>query len=223
VHDVLRAGPCGIGFIAWHALLAALEEAAAGGNDGDAVSDIRQLRSLCSTFESEGFVPLARDELEDRETPRRVMSLADLAGDIVAEAVRDGIVSTKGTRSSHGVHWAGRYIALPRAGAWIGLAHFRWFHHGRSPLWLNFGTDNWGRAKLLKNALRAWVISEPPRAYEADDGPFLVPVFIRPGAEKNVVVAAAVEQLRLLDAAMAEAGVPLMTEAAPAPPSDDAA
>jgi hypothetical protein len=178
---------------------------------------VQQLTGLVARFESEGFVPLTHAELDNLEVPRRVVALAQLVDEIVEAAVKDDILSVKGLRSSHGAGHTGRYITFTRAGGWLGLSHWQWARHGRSPIWLRFDANSWGRANELRDVLRGWAAADPPRAYvdDADRG-VRVPLLLPAGFEKPAVVSKILEQLRDLDAAMKDGGMKtLATESPP--------
>lgn len=203
-----------VGLISWSRLLGSL--AAAVANDIHASSDVAQLAGLVARFEEEGFLPLTRAELDDLEVPRRMLALGNLVNDIVDAGVRAGVLSTKGVRSSNGVGHTGRYVVFGTAGAWLGLSHARWALHGRTPMWLRFGNDAWGRADPLRTVLRGWGAAEPPRAYLNDDDRCVrVPLLLPVGVEKEAVVASVVDQLRELDALMRASGMQPLVGAAP--------
>ena len=210
----MRTGSVRIGLMSWSGLLAVLRDAVA--EDRFASSDVQQLTGLVARFESEGFVPLTHAELDNLDVPRRVVALAQLVDEIVEAAVKDGILSVKGLRPSHGAGHTGRYIAFTRAGGWLGLSHGQWARHGRSPLWLRFDANSWGRANELRDVLRGWAAADPPRAYVDDtDRGVRVPLVVPAGAEKPMVVSKILAQLRDLDAAMKDGGMKTLANESP--------
>ena len=60
-------------------------------------------------------------ELANREVPRRLIGLANLADDLGQKAVAEEIANSKDLRETHGWHTAGRYLRIGPAGAWLGI------------------------------------------------------------------------------------------------------
>jgi hypothetical protein len=210
-------------FLSWSSLLAALHDAVLG--DQATLSDVMQLEGLVARFETEGFIPLTNADIEDLEVPRRVLALAELVNDILEvasnERAADGsmLLSTKGLRPTHYLGATGRYAKFEKAGFWLGLSHWQWLRYGRTPLWVRFGRDDWGRADELRVALRDWIAQTPPRAYVTDDdGAVRVPILIRPGAERDQVIAHATTQLGELRAKVQASALPLLGTAEPKEP-----
>jgi len=203
---VFRFGTSTLGFVSWDQLLGRLSRAVA--DDPAVSSDVLQLRGLCAQFEADGFVPLTRADIDNLESPRQSLALAELGEALVERAVEAGLLSTKGLRPRSDRYGIGRYVAFRRAGCWLGLSHWLWAKHGISPLWARFSPNDWGRADMVQHALRSFEVHEPPLVYRADDGWLQVPIVIATGVEKSVVVEAAVDQLRQIDGMMALANVP---------------
>lgn len=211
---LLRGESVHIGFVSWKRVIAVL--AAAVAEDVAAASDVRQLDGLCTRFEGEGFIPLTREEIDDLDVPRRVLALANLVNDIVEQAVAEGVLSTRGLKATHYLGATGRYAAFARAGCWIGLSHWGWLAHGRSPLWLRFSADDWGQGNRLRELFRPWAAQDPPRAVlDGDDRDVHIPLRLQTGVEKDGVVADVVRQLREINERMKEAGMPLLSGSAP--------
>ncbi|TAK27422.1 MAG: hypothetical protein EPO40_17540 [Myxococcaceae bacterium] len=207
-------GPNRLALMSWSSLLASMRDAVA--EDRATTSDVAQLTGLCARCEAEGFIPLTREDLDDLRVPRLVLQFANLVNAIVDTGVAAGVVSVKGLKATHFQHATGRYVEFARAGAWLGLNHTHWSRRGRSPLWIRFSQDDWGRADALRTLLRPWMSMDPPRAWGDDeDGAVRVPLRLRTGVEQDAVVADVLEQLRELDGLMSSAGMPLLKGAAP--------
>jgi hypothetical protein len=193
----ITVGAVAIRFVSWRSALAVMDDAARTAGDDSARRDIEQLRGLCTAFESEGFLPLSREELEDQDTPRRAVMLADLLSEILARAADAQIVSLKGVSYSHGWYHAGRFMVFPHAGARFGLHHDLWARFGRTPYWLWFEPTKFGRAPELQVALQHWVGADPPRAYVHEDS-FVVPILLPARVDKSVVIEHVLDQFRAL-------------------------
>jgi hypothetical protein len=212
----IAAASVRVGLLSWKKLLHSLSDAVS--EDRPSKSDVDQLVGLVKRVDDEGFMPLMRAELDDRDIPRRVISLAGLANAIVEQAETDNVLSTKTLRGrylpKHGWYEAGRYAKFRNAGFWLGLDHKMWAVYGRTPIWLSFGGAE-GRADRLHEVLRTWLNADPPRAY-SHDGKILIPVLLAVGVEKERVVAGAVRQLRELNEVLAISGLPPVHDEAPA-------
>jgi hypothetical protein len=196
-----------LGLLSWSALLSTLHDAVS--EDREALSDLHQLRGLAERFETEGFIPLTRVELDGLDVPRRLVALTRLSLEIVDVACGEGVLSVKGLKVMPRDVGGGRYAAFNYAGCWIGLDHDLWGRHGRSPIWIEFSAGEWGRAALLREPLRAWQSTDPPRAFAEGDG-IQVPLILTVGAERERVVADAVRQIHELDALLRGAGLPTL-------------
>ncbi len=172
-----------------------------------------QLTGLVARFETDGFLPVTRVELDDLDVPRRIITLADLVNGIVDQAVDDHVLDVKGLKPMHFIYGSGRYAAFPTAGCWLGLDHKLWSTRGRSPIWIRFKSGPWGRSEVLRDPLGSWLNADPPRAYAAD-GEVHVPILVPVGVEKARVVQHAVCQLRELKNILS--GLPALGGGAPA-------
>jgi hypothetical protein len=193
----MTAGSVRVGLLSWTRLLAALRHAAA--NDRAVLSDVEQLAGLVARFETDGFVPLTRADLDDLDVPRRTVALANLGNEIVDNADVEGLLSVKGFKQTHFMYGTGRYFSIRSLECWLGLDNEVWALRGRSPLWICFRGAS---ADKVRKPLRSWFTTEPPRAYDFKETVY-VPVLIAVGAEKDRVVGDALRQVRELHAALA--------------------
>jgi hypothetical protein len=185
-------------------------------------SDIHQLQGLVAQFEADAFLPLTSQDLDDLNVPRLAVAFADLASAIVEAAVKrellevkippkEGSSRTSQLRVTYRQYGAGRYARFKWAGCWVGVNYKAWARWGRGPMWVEFADDDWGRARKLREPLRAWLHGERPRAFEDDDGALQVPLLLKRGAERDAVIEAAVDQLRELHEALRDAGLAPVT------------
>jgi hypothetical protein len=202
----MAVGSVRLGLLSWRTLLDALRDVAV--EDRDLASDVHQLRGLVERFEREGFIPLTRVDLDDLDVPRRIASLTNLSWEIVDAACQVGILSVKGLKVTPRDYGGGRYAAFKAAGCWLGVDHEMWSTRGRSPIWIDFTDDDWGRAERLREPLRAWLSADPPLAF-ADDSGIQIPVLLAVGVEKERVIADAVRQIREVDARLRDVSPPL--------------
>jgi hypothetical protein len=181
----------------WNAVLDSLEAAARASSETAATADIAQLRSLCNVMDNEAFLPVRVEELTNLEVPRRLIALADLVPLLTEKAVAAGIANRTGLNPTHGWHFAGRYLRIGPAGAWLGIHHEHWSRYGISPFWIEFhDTADFGRASFVLQALKAWA---PPRLFERE-GRALIPLTILPDVTRERVLEDLLEQLQRLHA-----------------------
>ncbi len=206
-NGALVCGTTQIAFLAWSHLLDHLARATV--DDRRASADLDQLRSLCEQMETEGYVSLTREEIDDLATPRRYLMLAGVVDDIIARALAEGIGSTKRLKATARAEGPGRYLALPRAVCWVGLDHIRWARHGQSPIWLHFWPGDEGRGEQVAGVLRSWLLVNPPRAHRgADDDVLRIPVPLLPGATKDDILRGVMALFREINAALVAGGIP---------------
>lgn len=218
--SLLQIDTVSLCLLSWQRLLDLL--AAGVVSDPAASSDVRQLAGLCARFESEGFLPLSREEIEDRDVPRRVTSLALLIDPVVDLATKRGVISIKGLRATHSLGRFGRYVAFAHAGAWFGISFWGWKDKGRGPFWLTFAPDAWGRANQVRAAFRDWASEQPPRAYIDDsDGYMRIPLLLRTGVERDDVIEGIVQQLAAIDAKLRATGIAPLGATAPVSDTTD--
>ena len=198
-----------IGLCSWSMVLRVLREKCVHEGDQQTVADLDQLVGMVTKFESDGYVPMSRDELTDLSVPRRIISLVNLCDDAVKAAEADDLLTTSGLRPTHSWYSHGRYAAFPEAGAWIGLQHMFWAAYHVSPLWMYFGTGDYGRAVVVRQALASWELSTPRRLFIGDNGGVAIPLLVDAGAERDAVVRSLVLQARQVRMMFVEAGMPV--------------
>jgi len=202
--------------LSWRQVLASLVAGCTQREDHRASADLAQLGGLVEQFESEGFHPLTKAELTNLSVPRTVKALAALLDALVARGKEDGLFTLGGLRPSSDWTSAGRYVHLPHGSCWLGIDHLAWARFHVSPLWLWFPADDWARGTEVHRALQSWERRTPPGVFINDDDSVSVPLFITPGTEEKIVLDEILAQLRVLDAALGQAGLKRATSK-PAP------
>jgi hypothetical protein len=158
-------------------------------------------------MDNEAFLPVRMEELTNLEMPRRLISLADLIPDLTGQAVALGIADRAGLREAHGWYYAGRYLKVGPAVAWLGISHKHWLRYGITPLWIGFHNTESGRAPFVLEALKAWT---PPRLFE-EGGHALVPLTVLPGVTRERVLEDLLDQVKDLYAALQSAAAVTIT------------
>ncbi len=123
-----------------------------------------------------------------------------------------GTGSVKGLKATARACGPGRYVNLGRAGCWVGLDHESWARYGRSPIWLRFGSTEWGRATAAARALTDWIRATPPRAYwEGPGKPLLVPALLPAGGSREAAVTQIVDLIREIESRFEVSGITPLT------------
>ena len=149
-------------------------------------------------MDSEALLPVRIEELTNLEVPRRVIGLADLIPDLTRQALVLGIADSTNLREGHTWHSTGRYLKISLAGPWLGIDHEKWSRYGITPLWIVFHNTEYGRARFVLEALKAWA---PPRMFE-EGGRALVALTVLPDVTRERVLEDLLDQLRRLHAAL---------------------
>lgn len=186
----------------WNAVLDSLEAAARASAETSSAADIAQLRSLCDVMDNEAFLPVSMEELTNLEVPRRLIGLADLIRELSEKAVALGIAHIGRLLPTHGWYTSGRYLKIGPVEAWLGIDHRYWSRYGITPLWIRFRNNEFGRAPLVLEALKAW-----PRLFEVD-GEAIVPLTVLPNVPRERVLEDLLQQLKELNSALQSVPVP---------------
>ena len=181
-------------------------------DDRQALADVEQLRGLWEAIETEESFSLTREEADDIATPKRYLMLAQLASEAVDRWVTVGTGSVKGLIRTNLAYGPGRYVNLGHGICWLGLDHESWARYGRSPIWLRFGSTEWGRATAAARALTDWIRATPPRAYwEGPGKPLLVPALLPAGGIREAAVTQIVDLIREIDSRFETSGIAPLT------------
>lgn len=75
--EAMQVGTVRVGLLSWRRLLDALKEAVK--DEHHTASDVQQLDGLVRRFETDGFIPVTRVDIDNQELPRLALALASLA------------------------------------------------------------------------------------------------------------------------------------------------
>jgi hypothetical protein len=178
----------------WQNLLEALNSAVVSSRDMATSNDIAQLIGLCNTIDAEAFLPLRPDELSNVELPRRVVNLADVVFEIVYSCEASNYCDRKGLKETNGRYTSGTYLLFGSYGSWFGLHLQLWKAFEISPLWFEFSNNEYGKAQKVRELLRGWRHSSPPRCLDFENK-VVVPAILPTGVEKERIITTVVEQV----------------------------
>lgn len=166
-------------------------------------ADVRQLRGLAVTMDSEAFLPIRVDELTNVDVPRRLIDYAGLVQPIVDELMGRGVADTTGLRAAHGYDTAGRYLSMDRLGIWLGVDLVLWRDAGTTPLWLKIPEGDWGGVEGVWDELDGMFDDiRTRREFKC------LPIRLAAGTERDVVIADAADQIVAIADDIAAAMVP---------------
>jgi hypothetical protein len=182
----------------WSRVLSTLELEVA--DDPSTRSDLLQLRSLCDSADIDAFIPIPATVVTDQRTPAFILQLNTIVEASVDLAVTEGVLNIKGQRPRadwRGIgRWA-RFSSEQGAGILFGI-HFQcWQEFGGTPLWLIFDKGDFGRADKVRPLLEPWATKEDIFTAWENDG-FVMPVDVETGEEKDTVVRAIVDRLKVI-------------------------
>jgi len=170
----------------WASLLNSLEGAIAREGNTQAMSDLTQIKSLVSLFESEGFIPMTAESVTETETPRKILMLNDLCKKMLEKTKDLGLVSFGNLQKTSYETGSGRYVLMKKAGCWIGTNFSSWKKHQVSPLWVEFSESDFGKASEVRRAFDQ--LKHRNGLFEGDSGQVLVPLKILPNSSEAEVV-----------------------------------
>jgi hypothetical protein len=213
-----RSALCGdktLALTSWRALLSAIAAAVETAGDVSTSADVRQLVGLCERMDSEAFLPLTSDELCPT-WGRRVVQFGQIASDLTDLLVGKGLASVKGCKASAGNGWSGRYLRIHGYGAYLHCSFWKWPKLGCSPIWLELKGPDFKPMPIILDVIKGSGIQ-----FFDWHGNCAIPIFIRPGVERDELIADALEQVikvvSLLKTVAIENAPPLP------PPGDDSA
>lgn len=198
----------------WAAVLAVLDDAAVQGADPAARNDVVQLAGLCTRMDTEAFLPLRGDELSGY-SGRRVWQFCELVNRSTEHLVEAGVASLKAAEgtalsASAGSYYWGRYINLVGVTCLLRFAPTMWARDRDTPIWLQVG---WRSVPPVAN-IRDWLL---PLDIAAPDTVFVrdtyvdVAIALPTGEDEAVVVAAIVDQVRVVGEHLRDGTAPTST------------
>lgn len=185
-----------VAVVGWGGVLKAFEAIPEHNKDknlAQAAEDIRQLRGLCQIMDAaDTFLPFREADLQDQETPRKILNIINLVKETLDEATRRKIISRKEIYPEF--ESAGYKVYFKREHMWFGAFYWAWQHFGFSPLWLYSSKDDKSHLRI-RQSLQSWMDLSPPRAFELE-GDIYIPIYIKPDTTKDGVIHYGLEQLR---------------------------
>ena len=185
--------------VSWRRLLADLEVLLDPIAERTLVADLHQLKGLCDQMDQEGFIPLRTNETGNMEIPRRIINYSDLIDDIVNELRESGDVSTDGLARSSTAEFTGRYIDIRKRdefGGLLALDFVAWRKFGRSPIWLEFNSSEWGKAQEVTALLSRTDLDFIDLAASSARPGVGIPITLMPNADKRKVIKNCASQIR---------------------------
>ena len=179
--------------VSWRRVLADLENLIDPVSERPLLEDLHQLNGLCEEMDQQGFAPLREHEIGNLEIPKRVLNYLDLNDAIYEELKIQEIATGEGLQKASTGKWSGRYMNLRKRGEYIGrlaLDYEAWRTFGRSPIWLSFVDDKWGRGREVSELLGKSNID----IFELEDS-FGFPVYLLPNTDRRQIVEDAARQI----------------------------
>lgn len=200
------AGPW-LALTSWQRLLEILE--AAVKDDTSARNDLLQLRSLCEAADIDEFKHVSAEEVTNQRIPALVLQLGRIVRACVDKAVNLRILSTEGLTEQRSWEKWGKYawiLERNKVGIWFGIDLVLWKTHGRSPLWVEISTTEFGRANEVKPLMEEWS-AKRGGVIELPDGSLGFPVDVDTGVDKDQVRDSIVRQLGEIAEVLSPIGV----------------
>jgi hypothetical protein len=179
----------------WRALVGALDARLAATGEEDIRADLHQLAGLCERMDVDAFLPIRSEEFSPL-IGKRVLQYCDLVSDVVANLGSDGVVNSKGLRTTATAGRWGRYIRLRGNGCLFYFFAHAWANYRETPLWLRVKDHNWQTTADLRTALLPLEREVPSRLVIDPDGRLLVPLFLPTGVDRDAVISEIATQIR---------------------------
>lgn len=180
----------------WKNLLSVLEHEVAG--DQDAMSNLRQLQSLCDAADTEAFLPISSEEASDQRIPALILELSSVLKASVSLAVNEGVMYLGRLMPQADSTRIGRYAYIGDGkhpgGVWLGIHFGLWKKHGGTPVWALF-YNHWEFADEVRALLEPWAIKRGVFANREDEF-FAMAIDIACHEDKDQVVRGIVDRLK---------------------------
>jgi hypothetical protein len=132
-----------------------LEQLAAS-TDRAVAEDARQLLGLVEHIDNSSFVPWTIEDRTDQQTPRRILRLAQVIDATHTRLLRDGAAESIGRRTTiteGGPLAFGKRMKLGGVVCTLRLSLELWSRHGKTPLWLTFGSGAEAARRVFPDAV----------------------------------------------------------------------
>ena len=170
--------------VTWRELLQRLHDSSFG--EPEVQSDIRQLQGLAETMDAKAFLPLHQNELGPQFI-RRMHHFQSLGVDAIEAGRMGGWITGVANSTSRWPGGYGRAFRLADAKAWFGLNGDLWSTKGDTPMWLQLEGVN--------PSLMSEEIQGKYRFYWGGSR-FDIPIYLKTGVEREVVLDDVVSQLK---------------------------
>ena len=181
-------------------MLGAIDARLAAKGEERTRADLYQLKGLCERMDSEAFLPVTSDEFAP-SIPRRIDQYCVLIDDVVGELEREGIADTKKLKATGARKGYRRYMRIRGNGCHLGLLWDLWATGRETPLWLRVYGPDWSHdIAEVRRSLAPLSRETPPRLIVSPEGKVFVPLFLPLGKERQDVLSALVDQIRVVGA-----------------------
>ncbi|MBS9722360.1 hypothetical protein JYU29_16825 [Tianweitania sp. BSSL-BM11] len=177
----------------WRAVLTAILREMEVAQETERLDDVRQLVGLCERMDEESFLPLRSEELTAADTPLRYIQLGQIAFDIGAALIAEGVCSVDKLKASAGLGYSGRYLRHRDIVFFLAFDCAAWATHKLSPLWMRF--DQYSPPVVVDVLRSVKAFAEEFPVIVEKDRRVLIPITITPGMERPDIVAACADQI----------------------------
>ncbi len=199
----VKRGPV-LALVSWRLLLASMGQALDAAGEHHVAADIHQLQGLCERMDSEAFIPLGPEEMTSA-IGTRMIQFSDIVNNLTDLLVHEGKASIKGLKATATANGFGRYMRIGPYGCMLQLNYGLWSNLRETPLWLTImdaqGTGHWRYSPEARQRLSRWELDDPPRLMRSGNQ-LLIPLFLRPNAEREQVIAELHEEIDRIIAAL---------------------
>jgi len=177
----------------WRAVLNAILREMEAARETERLDDVRQLVGLCERMDEESFLPLRSEELTAADTPLRYIQLGQIAFDVGAALIAEGICSVDKLKASAGLGYSGRYLRHRDIVFFLAFDCAAWATHKLSPLWIRF--DQYSPPAVLDALRGGKALADDLPIIVEKDRRVLIPITITPGMERPDIVASCADQI----------------------------
>jgi hypothetical protein len=161
--------------------------------------DLLQLKGLCNELDNDAFFPIQSEEISPM-IARRNNNFSDLVDEIIYKGIAENYFSNENgkLRTTYGPYHYGRFFKCNDFYASLVFNNIAWGDLYNTPIWLEIYGKEWRspiHLNKVKLALSSLQIETPRRLYIVDDTPY-IPIFLKTGTEKSVLLNDIMKQIQ---------------------------
>jgi len=180
--------------LSWKALINSIHQHLIVEGELEMAGNLVQLQGLCDLMDETAFLPLQSEELTS-DISRRLGQYCDLVDEVTKKLASERFASIQGNHAQGTRNGYNRYMKIGKHGVSLEYNHNLWTKYRATPLWLGIFSEAWTYDVNVKITLASLETEKPARLFSEAKATY-VPIFLKFGVEKSVVVKLIIDQIK---------------------------